>query len=128
MKKWKVIVGIALVFLLGVATGALVTHRAYQRGIKSFTEGGPTGVRSMMVKMMTRRLDLTPAQQVEVDTVVREAQREFQVIRQEVQPRAEEILDRATERIRKQLDVKQREKFERIVEQHRQRWHDAKVD
>jgi hypothetical protein len=50
------------------------------------------------------------------------------VIRQEVQPRAEEILDRATERIRKQLDVKQREKFERIVEQHRQRWHDAKVD
>jgi hypothetical protein len=63
MKKWKVICGIVLIFLLGVATGALATHRAYQRGIAQFTERGPSGARYAIVRMLTRRLDLTTAQQ-----------------------------------------------------------------
>jgi len=127
MKKWKVIVGIALVFLLGACSGALVTHRIYKKAIEQFT-GGPSSARNAIVKMLTRRLDLTPGQQSEVDDAIREAQKEFQSIRKEVQPRVEEVLDRTAERVRKQLDVPQREKFDQIVEKHRSRWSDGKID
>lgn len=122
MKKWKVIVGIALVFLLGVAAGALVTHRVYQKRFREITSGGPPAVRHFLVRVLTRQLRLTPAQQVGTDDAIHDAQKEFQVIRKEVEPRVEDILNRAKERIRQQLDVEQRAKFDQIVEQHRRRW------
>ena len=34
MKSWKAWLGIALVFIGGIAVGAIVTHLAYQRGIR----------------------------------------------------------------------------------------------
>ena len=127
MKKWKVIVGILLIFMLGCFTGGLVTHRRYHRIITQFTSG-PAGAREGMMRMLTRRLHLTLAQQVEVDNAIHDAQRDFAAVRKEVQPRVEGILDRAQERIRKQLDVGQREKFDRIIEQHKSRWQNPQVD
>lgn len=127
MKRWKVIVGVLLVFVFGMLAGAIVTHRIYQKRIQHLTSG-PPAVRQFMVRAMTRELRLTPAQQVEVDNAVHDAQREFQAVRKQVQPQVEDILDRAVDRVRKQLDVGQREKFEKWVEQQRGRWRNPRID
>ncbi|MSR65502.1 MAG: hypothetical protein EXS18_06940 [Verrucomicrobiae bacterium] len=127
MKQWKVVIGVLLVFVLGILAGALVTHRIYQRKIREIASS-PVTVRHFMVKAMTRQLRLTPAQQVEVENTIHDSQREFQAIRKQVQPQVEDILHRAQDRIRKQLDVSQREKFDKFVEQQEKRWQNPKID
>ena len=127
MKRWKVVVGVLLVFVLGAFTGGLVTHRIYQKRIHNLMSG-PPAVRYFMVRAMTRELRLTPAQQVEVDNAIRDAQQEFQSIRKQVQPQVEEIIQRAEERVRKQLDAGQKEKFDKWAEQQRSRWKNPRID
>jgi uncharacterized protein YneF (UPF0154 family) len=127
MKRWKVVVGVLLVFVFGMLAGAIVTHRIYQRRLHHLMSG-PPAVRQFMVRAMTRELRLTPAQRVEVDSAIHDAQLELQTIRKEVQPQVEDILHRAEDRIRKQLDVSQREKFDRFVEQQEKRWQNPRID
>src|ERR1051326_5432639 len=127
MKRWKVVFGVLLVFVFGMLAGAIVTHRIYQRRLHLLMSG-PPAVRQFMVRAMTRELRLTPAQRVEVDSAIHDAQLELQTIRKEVQPQVEDILHRAEDRIRKQLDVSQREKFDRFVEQQEKRWQNPRID
>lgn len=127
MKPWKVVVGVLLVFMLGVLIGALGTHRYYMKRLHEMAEG-PAGIRQAMVRGLTWRLRLTPAQKVETDNAIRDAQKEFQGIRKEVQPRVEVILQHAEDRIRAQLDIKQREKFDKIVAEHKGRWQNLQVE
>ena len=127
MKPWKVVIGVLLVFFLGALIGALGTHRYTMKRLHAMAEG-PVGIRQAMVRGLTWRLRLTPAQQVETDNAIREAQKEFQGIRNEVQPRVEVILHSAQDRIRAQLDIKQREKFDKIVAEHKGRWQNMQVE
>ncbi|HEY6229510.1 MAG TPA: hypothetical protein VI282_20485 [Verrucomicrobiae bacterium] len=127
MKNWKTMSSVVLVFVLGMLVGIVGTHRFYQKRLREFT-AGPIPLRQAMLRGLAWRLHLTAEQRVETDNAIRDAQRQFQEIRKEVQPQVEEILQRAEERIRAQLDVKQREKFDRLIEEHRNRWRKSQVE
>ncbi len=127
MKTWKIVLGVVLVFVLGMCAGALVTHRIYHKKIRELV-ANPPAVRHFMVRTMSRQLHLTPAQQVEVDNAIRDAQREFQAVRKQVQPQIQDILHRAEDRIRQQLDASQRARFDAFVERQEKRWQNPKMD
>lgn len=131
MRTWKgvvsVLVATILIFLFGAFAGAVITHKFYVKRIQEMTSG-PAGMRQVMLRGLTWRLDLTPSQEVEVDRAIREAQKDLLAVRSEVQPRIEEILNRSIAEIRGQLDDAQRAKFEKIVEEHRARLQNRKLD
>lgn len=103
-------------FLLGTASGAL--------GIALFRShagwwGSPRDAarfQEMVIRRLTRELDLRPEQRQQVQTIMREAGDQFTRLREEMRPRFIEIRDRTRDRIRALLDADQQSRFQTLMD------------
>ncbi len=121
MKKWKTIASIVIVFLLGAAAGALVTHTLYQRKVEGIINGEPRSTREFIVRRLSHKLDLDSTQQERLRVIVEETHAEMKAVRKQFRPQIEEILARSQDKVRAILRPDQREKYEKIVAEHRKR-------
>ena len=113
MKKWKAVLGIVLVFVLGVVAGGLISMKVCSHRIWA----GPPPVSAVMQKL-DKRLGLNPDQHTQVEAIIRDARGQMDAVRKETEPRIKSIMDGARDRIRTVLTPEQREKFEKLI----QRW------
>ena len=118
MKNWKAILGVVLVFLLGVAAGGLLAGSLIHRRVQHVARGGPRGTEEAIVRRLSHRLDLDNAQQEQLRVIVRESQREMEPVRKQM----EEVLARAQTKIRGVLTPDQAVKFDKFVTEGRARW------
>ena len=109
MKKWKAVVGIVLVFILGVVAGGLVSMKVCRH-----KRPGPPPVSAVMDKL-DKRLGLNTGQHAQVEAIIRDARGQMDSVRKETLPRIDSIMGSARDRIRAALTPEQREKFERLV-------------
>ena len=121
MKNWKAILGVLAVFVLGTLAGALVTHRIYQRRIHTFFRGGPAAT-EMIVRRMNGQLDLTPAQRVQVETIVRNSRQKLRETRQQIDPQMRALFQDMDQRIREILTPEQRAKFDKLTAERQAKW------
>jgi len=115
MKKWKAIVSVILVFLLGSLAGALVTHEIYQHRIVSIIKGDPNAMRELIVQRLNHKLYLDTNQLYQLRAIVKETHDEMRNVRKQFRPQIEEILARSQNRVRAILRPDQLEKYEKIV-------------
>jgi hypothetical protein len=115
MKKWKAIVSIIIVFLLGALAGALVTHKVYQHRVEGIMKGEPRTMREFIVRRLDRELHLDASQSEQLRTIVEETHAEMKKVRKQFRPQIEEVLARSQEKIRALLRPDQLEKYEKIV-------------
>jgi hypothetical protein len=115
MKKWKAIVSIIIVFLLGALAGALVTHKIYQHRVEGIMKGEPKTMREFVVRRLERELHLDANQQEQLRAIVEETHAEMRRVRRQFRPQIEEILARSQEKIRVLLRPDQFEKYEKII-------------
>jgi Spy/CpxP family protein refolding chaperone len=76
--------------------------------------GSPEGDerrRASMLDRMTKSLELTPAQRAGIDSVMKTTDSSLHVIRQEMQPRLEQVFEASRTQIQARLTPEQREKF-----------------
>jgi Spy/CpxP family protein refolding chaperone len=121
MKRWKSIVGVLLVFLLGALAGAAVVHRFDRQGVEAVLSGRGGATVDLIVRRLTRSLDLDPAQRDQVRAIVTETRRDIVGIRKPVQAQVEAAIERSRARVREILRPDQREKFDRIQAERRKR-------
>ena len=121
MKKWKAIVSIVIVFLLGALAGALVTNKICQQRTDKLIKGEPRSTREFIVRRLNTELRLDTAQQEQLRTIVQETHAEMKNLRRQLRPQTEEILARSQEKVRAILRPDQREKYERIVAERRKK-------
>lgn len=121
MKRWKSIVGVLLVFLLGALGGAAVMHRVDRQGVEAVLSGRGGATVDLIVRRLTRSLDLDPAQRDQVRAIVTETRRDIVGIRKPVQAQVEATIERSRARVREILRPDQREKFDRIQAERRKR-------
>ncbi len=115
MKRWKAIAGVLLVFATGMAAGALLTQRYHQGRMERILSGRPGAAADIVVRRLSRSLDLDTAQRERVRTIVTETRREMEEIRKPFRPRIEEALDRSRARIREVLRPDQQARFDRLT-------------
>ena len=115
MKKWRSVMSIVFIFLLGALAGALLTHRVYQQRVAGIFRGEPSSMQEVIVNKLSRDLHLESTQVGQLRTIVKETQEEVRKVRQQVKPQIEEILARSQNRVRAILSPVQREKFEKII-------------
>ena len=116
MKNFKAIAGILLVFFLGAAGGALVTHMIHETRLQRFISGGGHGMREdVIVERLTKKLDLDGRQQEEVRAVIHETHDGVRQVRNSIHPRIEALLTAGQERIKLVLRPDQRVKFDKII-------------
>jgi uncharacterized membrane protein YeaQ/YmgE (transglycosylase-associated protein family) len=121
MKKWKAIVSVILVFLLGALAGALVTHEIDQHRIAGIIRGEPGAVGKLIVQRLNHKLNLDAAQLEKLRGIVNETGDEIRNVRKQFRPQIEEILERSQNRVRAILRPDQLEKYEKIVAERKMR-------
>ena len=126
MKKWKAIVSIIIVFLLGVLAGALVTYKVYQHRLEGIMKGEPKTMSEFIVRRLDRELDLDAKQLEQLRAIVEETHAEMKRVRRQFRPQIEEILARSQEKIRVLLRPDQREKYEKIITERKKKREDEK--
>ena len=121
MKRWKSIVGVLMVFLLGALAGAAVYHRFGHQRIEAVLSGRGGATVDLVVKRLSRSLDLDPAQQDQVRAIVTATRRDIVEIRKPIQGQIQAAFERSRVRIRAILRPEQQEKFDRIQSERRMR-------
>jgi hypothetical protein len=121
MKKWKAIVSVILVFLLGSLAGALITHEIYHHRIESIIKGDPNAMRELIVQRLNHELSLDRNQLYQLRFIVKETHEEMKNVRKQFRPQIDEILARSQDRVRAILRPDQLEKYEKIITEHKKR-------
>jgi hypothetical protein len=121
MKKWKTIVSIVLVFLLGALAGGLVTYEINLQKVERVVRGEPRSTREFIVQRLDRELQLDAAQREQLRAIVEETHLEMKAVRKQFRPQIEEILIRSQDKVRALLRPDQREKYEKIIAERRKK-------
>ncbi len=125
MKSWKAILGLVLVFGLGMLAGGLVTGAVVARRLHRAAQQGSLFTPGEITRFMGRRLRLDAGQRAQVEVIDARTQAEIRAVRQQAHPQVEAALDQAVADIRPLLRPAQQERFDRLVAIGRRRWHQA---
>jgi protein CpxP len=121
--KWQVRLAALLIFVLGVAAGALALN-GYQRWSRSRAEG----TRQQRFERMLDRLQLNSDQKTQVHQILSETREQLQNLRKESEPRFEAIRQQADERLQKVLTPEQWKQFQQEREAMRGRGRRGRPD
>lgn len=123
----KATVLVILVFLLGIALGAVGMRVAEQKvwGGDRNSERGRAGGASRMVDQLTRELALTQEQQQQLNAILEDTRKQYEVTYSTIRPQMEQTRQEGRGRIRSMLTPEQLPKFEgylrRIDEERKKR-------
>lgn len=124
----KAIALLALVFILGIAIGALgltlMNGRVYGARPNRPTASRQGAPQSRVVNRLTRDLDLTPDQQKRVSDILANTQERYNGIRQQMNPQFDQARAEGRAQIRQILTPEQQPKldeFFRLVDEERRR-------
>ena len=119
MNKFKLCVGVLLIFALGALAGSLGTRFYVRERIAAFTRGDPPAAR--MLKRISRELDLTQSQREKIDKIVAQTQAQLLNFRRRYHPEFVQIVDKSIGLMKEQLNDAQKEKLDQLYEQLKRR-------
>ena len=112
--KWQVRVAALVIFLLGVAAGALALN-VY----KSLSRAAAVDARRGGFEVMIDRLQLNGEQKTQVQQILADARQQMSDARRETEPRMADIRRQTDERLRQVLTPEQWQQFQRMQEEMR---------
>ncbi len=116
MKRWKLIAGIILVFVLGALSGTLGTGLYVKQKMKPFRQD-PKERRTAVIEKLTRRLSLKEPQIPKIEKILDELDQRRREYRLEIRKlRTESIA-----RMKQELTPQQQEKLDQLHREWEQR-------
>jgi hypothetical protein len=125
MEKWKIWLGLVVLFLSGVVVGGVGTGLYAKHQISQFFSGQRPVFKRVFVRRLVHGLDLSKDQRQQIDLVGEHAETQFLELRQESRGEVQAILDRAITEMKKHLSPLQRERLDENDERMKRllRWH-----
>lgn len=121
MKNAKAIMGILLIFALGVIVGGLGARMVYEERIEALVSGDSQARETAMVNRLSKRLDLDTKQREQVQAIIRDTRQEVAVIRQQLRPQIAAILEKSQGLIKQTLRPDQVAKYDMIIAERKDR-------
>ncbi|MFZ2448091.1 MAG: hypothetical protein WAW37_17170 [Syntrophobacteraceae bacterium] len=122
MKKLKLWACLLAIFGSGFLLGFFVSGIHARHTFERVFAGGPPAAREMMVKKLTRELDLTPSQREHVDGVACRMLAEMFKVRRKHQPEVKALVDAGIAEMKQKLDPAQSKKLDEHFERVRHKW------
>lgn len=122
MGKTKIWIGICLIFFAGTCIGAIGSGLIIRHKLFAILSEGQPAVFRLVSKRLTRKLDLTPEQQVKVNATIQETQQRLAALRNRYQPETRIILGEGLAAIHKELSPPQQEKLNTLRQKMRSRF------
>lgn len=116
MKNWKAILGVTVVFLLGVVAGSLGTMLRLRQTVR---EDPGRWVQQQIYRRLASELVLDQTQREQLRLIMQETQAEFRALRKEMDPQLRDILQRNDTKIRAILLEDQRRRYDELVRDRR---------
>jgi len=114
--------GLFVLFLAGVLTGVVGTSLYYQYEDEHRWDKGPAGRQERVMKRLAQELSLAPAQQAEIEPIVKRAHLEILQVRVRHQPDIDRILGLGMDELKARLSPEQQTKLDRLHAQLQRRW------
>ena len=121
MKSSRAILGVVLVFLLGMLCGILATHLMYKYRIESILSGRAQTREEHIVNRLDRKLDLDERQEEQIRAIIHETQEQIKALRTQLRPQTEAIIEQAQAKISIILTPEQRRKYEQMIAERKER-------
>lgn len=128
MKNWKAILGVVVVFLLGMTAGAFLTGAGAARRLHRVLHGQTAFTAEEITRRLSRQLRLDAAQREQMLTIVQAAQAQITDARTQCQPKVLAALDDFDAKARVVLRPDQLEKFDKLVADRKAKWANYKSD
>lgn len=116
MRYWKVILRYVGIFILGLALGLAGSSLAHKHRFTQAMQNRPVAQRQMMMRHLTRQLQLTKPQQIEIERIVAEQLKALSDVRERHQPEIQAIFQQAQDKMKPHLLPDQQQKLEQIME------------
>jgi Spy/CpxP family protein refolding chaperone len=118
LSKFKALLIIAVVFLLGAVAGASLSRTV----LRSISAWGPHHhSRGPFIERLQQRLDLSGEQRTQIQAILDESHQQFRGLHKSVKPQFESIRQQMSERIRKELNPDQVREFAAMHAEYEQR-------
>ena len=122
MKTWKAILGVVLVFLIGVAIGVMLTAKFVELRVRDAIDSGPEEMVQMIERRLTQKLDLTREQRAALRPILGKAQARIRITRQKTDPEIRDILEETRTEVRATLTSEQVRTYDALVGEARRKW------
>ncbi len=115
----RAILLVLLVFVLGIALGAVGTYLVAGRRVAgaSAEHVSHKARRARLLEQLTRELQLTNDQQKQLDAILTDTQSKYRALHDQIAPQSEQVRQRGREQIRGILTPAQKPKFEEFLRQ-----------
>jgi Spy/CpxP family protein refolding chaperone len=120
MKRWKVILGIALIFIAGALAGSLGSMHYVKTRLPFHRHSLEKRAHSIM-KRLDGRLNLTEEQWKKMESIVLQTQKEAQELFKEQREAMHTLMERDMEEFKTILDQEQRQKLEELRQEFEKR-------
>ncbi len=117
MKRWKAVLGIIFIFLLGAIAGGIISSAVYRHR----QPWGKPPSREQVVRKLSHKLNLDANQRAQVEAIVNDAHNQMRDMRRAVQPKIDSILTDAQAKIRAVLRTDQKQEFNKLVARWKER-------
>jgi hypothetical protein len=125
MKRWRLIIGVIVVFILGVLVGSLGTQ-VYQRERSERFWKNPAERRALFLRRLTRELRLNEQQQKEFKVIIGEMDKKLEALHAERHADVKKIFDEGFSQMKEKLNPDQQKKLEELRAKHKPRLKDRK--
>jgi Spy/CpxP family protein refolding chaperone len=122
MKKWHIILGVALIFLAGMIAGAGAARLIVKSRIEKAIDGGPDAIRELVMRRLTRELKLTAEQRPKIEEAIKDTQARMTRLRAVYQPEFETVIVDGIARMEPALTPEQQEKLRALHREAQARW------
>jgi hypothetical protein len=128
MKNWKAILGVLVVFVLGMTTGWLLTRAVAAKRLHRVLHGQTAFTAEEITRRLSRQLRLDAAQRQQMLPLVQAAQAQITDARTQCQPKVLAALDDFDAKARVVLRPDQVEKFDKLVAERKAKWANYKSE
>jgi hypothetical protein len=122
VKRWKLVLGLSVLFLSGVLVGSMGTAVYFKQ---TFGHGFPkehSQVRKLIMKKLVRELDLTETQRTPIEDIVNQVQTDLWKFRKQHQQEVETIILQGIAQMKPYLSEVQQEKLNSLFERLKAHW------
>jgi len=128
MKNWKAILGVVVVFLLGMTTGAFLTGAAGAKRLQRVLHGQTAFTAEEITRRLSRQLRLDASQREQLLGIVQASQAQITEARTACQPKVRAALDDFYTKARVIMRPDQLERYDKVVADHKAKWANYKSD
>ena len=115
MNKLKIFLIILVLFSLGVATGSILTHIHFEKGLHQINSENLIEQRSLLIKKLSKKLELNHTQKLDIAKIMDKSFAQILLLREKNKPEIIEIFNKRNSLIKDKLNIDQKKKFDELL-------------